>query len=428
MKPNPPVTQTRQQSNPAARALGAAIACLALAAVAGPPAAGQARASDWPQFLGPNGDGTSDESGWNQDWNQRPPRELWRVEVGTGCSSIAVAGGRIYTMGNRRNRDIVWCLDADTGREIWSHDYRESRDPNMYTGGPSATPLIDGDRVYTVSRSGVVHCLSAADGRVLWTRHYVDDFGGNKPTWGYAASPVVHGNLLLLDPGAADASVVAVNKLTGEEVWRAAGSGSGYAAPVVVGSGGNAVGVWFNAHGLVGHRLSDGQTAFHQEWKTSFDVNATRPVRVGNAWFIGSGYGAGSARVDVSGTRTSVAWRQSDVQLQFQNAVHHDGHIYAVSGDNRARAELVCIDFRNGRVIWSQRLSGNRGNVLLVDGKLIALSEQGEMVLAEATPSGYRELGQLQVLPRVVWAPPALVNGRLYARNNDGRLVALDLR
>lgn len=385
-------------------------------------------ASDWPQFLGPNGDGTSAEAGWNQDWNQKPPRELWRVEVGTGCSSITVADGRLYTMGNRRNRDTVWCIDAESGRVIWSHEYREDRAPKMYTGGPSATPTVSGGRVYTLSKSGVVHCLDAATGAVVWQRHLVNDFGGREPSWGYAASPVVSGAMVLVGPGAADASVVALNKDTGAELWRSPGSAAGYAPPVLVGQGNNATAVWFKASGLVGHRLADGARVFEQGWSTPFDVNASRPLAIGGDLFVGSGYGTGAARVNVSGTSTSEAWKQPDMQLQFQNAVHQGGYIYAVSGDNRARAELMCVDFRDGRVVWRQRLSGNRGNVLLVDGKLIALSEQGELVLAEATPQGYRELGQVQVLPRVVWAPPAMVNGRLYARNNDGRLVALDLR
>jgi outer membrane protein assembly factor BamB len=403
------------------------ILALAVCALGGS-LSGQVKAGDWPQFLGPNGDGSSAESGWNQDWNSQPPRELWRVEVGMGCSSVTVADGRLYTMGNRRNQDTVWCLDAETGGTIWSHEYRENREPKMYTGGPSATPLVSGGKVYTVSKSGLVLCLDATTGRVLWQRNYPADFGGSAPSWGYAASAVVSGGLVLLGPGAGDASVLALNKDTGEEVWRAPGAGAGYAPPVLVGQGEQQTAVWFKSSGLVGHRVTDGRRLFDQDWKTSFDVNASRPLEIGGNFLIGSGYGSGAARVNLSGTDTSIVWKQPEVQLQFQNAVHQDGFIYAVSGDNRVRAELVCVDFKDGRIVWRQRLSGNRGNVLLVDGKLLALSEQGELVMAEATPQGYRELGQLQVLPRVVWAPPALVNGRFYARNNDGRLVALDLR
>ena len=156
---------------------------------------GFALAQDWPRYLGPDGSGKV-EGGIRTDWKANKPKELWRKDLGKGCTSFAIAGDKAVVMGNKNGSDIVWCLDAETGKELWTHKYPEKLNPKLYDGGPNATPTIDGDVVYTLSRTGNLFCLSMADGKPKWHKHFQSDFGGKAPSWGYSASPIVKGNEL----------------------------------------------------------------------------------------------------------------------------------------------------------------------------------------------------------------------------------------
>ncbi|MFV1993929.1 MAG: PQQ-binding-like beta-propeller repeat protein, partial [Verrucomicrobiales bacterium] len=189
-------------------------------------------AADWPQYLGPDRNGVSNETDWNRDWAAREPTVLWKADVGAGCSSIAIADGRAYTMGHSRGKDRVLCLDAATGKKIWEHRYPQELDGGLYQGGPSATPTVDGEHVYTVSKNGDLLCLASATGEVLWAKNYLRDFGGRKQMYGWAASPLVRGGKLFVDPGGPGAAAVALDKLSGETLWQSGDESPGYASPV----------------------------------------------------------------------------------------------------------------------------------------------------------------------------------------------------
>ena len=156
-------------------------------------------AADWPQYLGPRGDATSSEK-INGDWSKKPPRTLWKTQVGKGCGSWAIVEGKALVTGNDGRNDIVRCLNAQTGKSIWRHQYPEKLVPNLYEGGPNTTPTVDGNLVYTLSKSGVLFCLNLADGRPVWRKHLKTDFGGKAGGWGFTASPVVDGNLVYVLP------------------------------------------------------------------------------------------------------------------------------------------------------------------------------------------------------------------------------------
>src|SRR5438093_390618 len=236
-----------------------------------------AEADDWPQWRGPHRDGISAEKGWSTHWPAGGPKQLWKAKAGVGYSSMAVSNGRLYTMGNTAETDHVLCLDANTGNEIWRHSYPcASRDPNGYHG-TRCTPAVDGGRIYTVSREGHLFCLDAANGKAIWSKNYQTDFGARIPKWGFATSPLVDGELLVVEMGGRGTSVLAFNKATGQDVWKAGNDRAAYSSPVTFildRQRGVAV---LTASALVGLNLKDGKELWRFPWKTSFDVNAATP-------------------------------------------------------------------------------------------------------------------------------------------------------
>ena len=386
-------------------------------------------AADWPQFLGPGGDGTSVETDWNQDWRKKEPEVLWRAEVGTGCSSLAVANGLAFTLGHvRGKKDTVWCLDAGTGEVRWKKEYDQDLEPLYYSGGPSATPLVAGDKLYVLGKDGDLRCLESATGAEVWMKSYTKDFGGREPKWGYAASPLLVNGLLICEPGGAGASVVALDPATGEVKWKAGSDPAAYATPRLFAHGSGRGLAFLNTNGLVARDVAAGTELFRVPWTTPNDVNAATPTVHDGHVLLTADYGKGTALFKTGPGAPTVVWKDDDLILQFQNTILHEGNVYCVHGGNTERASLRCIEFLTGRTRWKERVSGNRGSVLLAGGKLIVLSDAGELVLAEADPAGYRELGTVQVNKKTCWAPPSLANGLLYTRNNDGKVACVDLR
>lgn len=380
-------------------------------------------AADWPQFLGANRDGISNETEWRSDWNSREPAISWKAPVGVGSASVAVAGGKLYTTGNLDGNDTVFCLDATTGKEIWTERVAVEFEKRSFDGGTAATPAVDGNRVYTLSHKGHLFCFEKDTGKVLWKRHLVTDFGGREPRWGYAGSPLIAGNLLVTEPGGEGSSVVALDKLSGQLLWKCGSDEASYASPIAYRSE-SAEGIAImNAYGLVGLNPENGEEKFRVRWKTSYDVNATTPLFApeGNQFFITSNYRTGSGLVTLEGgSGAKVQYNSKALQLKFQNAVRLGSRVYGV------QKELICLDLRSGKEIWNYKVSGNEGNVIAAGGKLIVLSEKGELIVGNPLADRFEELGRVQVLRGRCWVHPAISGGRIYCRNNLGDLVCVD--
>ncbi len=379
--------------------------------------------ADWASYRGPSQTGVSPEK-LSASFPPDGPKVLWKANVGTGTSAITVSGGRAFTMGNRGGKDRVVCLDTKTGREIWKNEYPLDVDKRMFEGGTAATPTIDGSRVYTVSHQGDVFCLDAATGRKIWYKHYQRDFKGRRPQWGFAGSATVEGNLVILDVGGKGASTVALDKTTGNVVWKSGEDEAGYATPVVATIGGKRTVVMFKATHLVGLDLKSGRELWRTPWKTNYDVNAATPIAVGDRIFISSGYGAGCALIEISGGKAVEKWRNKNLKAHFNSPAFSKGHLYGIDDQASPNAPLVCIDFATGQIKWSER--GIGGGLVVADGKLIVLSERGELIIAEESPAGFRPLTRAQVLSKRCWVQPTLANGQLYCRNNEGDIVCLD--
>jgi outer membrane protein assembly factor BamB len=328
-------------------------------------------------------------------------------------------------MGNTKNTDAVLCLDVKTGKEVWRHEYPLDLDKRMFEGGTAATPTIDGDRIFTVSHQGDLFALDAATGKKLWYKHLQQDLGGKRPEWGFAGSPSVDGNLLIVDVGGKGASTVAFDKATGSVVWKSGDDGAGYASPVIATIGGKRTAVLFKADALVGLDVKDGRELWRSPWKTSYDVNAATPLVVGDRIFISSGYGSGSALIEISGGRAVEKWRNKNLKSQIASPVYSRGLVYGIDDKASASAPLVCVDFASGAVKWSQR--GIGGALVAADGKLIILSESGELIIAEESATGFKPISRAQVLSKRCWVQPTVSGGRAFVRNNDGQIACVDL-
>jgi outer membrane protein assembly factor BamB len=295
----------------------------------------------------------------------------------------------------------------------------------MFEGGPRSTPTLDGGRVYTISHQGDLWCLDAATGKKVWYKHYQKDFGGRRPEWGYAGSPTVEGKMLLLDVGGKGSSTVALDKTNGNVIWKAGDDEAGYGSPVVATIGGKRSIVVFKASHLVGLDAATGRELWRTEWKTSYDVNAATPVIIGDRILISSGYNHGAALYAINSGKVSLVWSNKKLRSHFNSPVVVDGEIYGIDGD-AGGGNLVCLDLATGEQKWIEK-SAKGGSLICADGKLIVLTEKGELIIADASPSGFHAISRASVLSKRCWVQPTLVNGRLFVRNNAGDLACLDL-
>jgi outer membrane protein assembly factor BamB len=375
-------------------------------------------AADWPNFRGPNHDGISRETGWTTTWPAEGPKTLWKAKVGLGFAGIVVADGKAYTTGNAQNQDTVFCFDANTGKEIWKHTYAAPLDAKYYEGGTSASPTVDGNRVYTVSKRGLIHCLNTADGKVIWSKNLQEELGAKLPEWGFAGSVFISGELALLNIGSAG---TALDKATGKVVWKSGTDESGYSTPFPIKVGGEAAVLMTLKEHVAAIGIKDGKEFWRFPWKTQYDVNAADPILSGNLVFISSGYNRGAGVFDISSTPPKNIWENKNMRNHMASSVLWEGHLYGVDEN-----QLRCVEFATGEVKWTDRVSG-KGALSMADGKLLVLSERGELIVAPPSPTEFKPIARAQVIGGKCWTAPTLANGKIYVRTGPGDVVCLDV-
>jgi outer membrane protein assembly factor BamB len=388
-----------------------------------------ARAADWPHWLGPKSNGSSPETGLATTWPQTGPKVLWKVPGGDGYSSIAVAGGRAFTLVQRDGKELAIALDAAKGTELWKTPLGPAF-KNQYGNGPRSTPWIEGDKVYVQSVTGPLACLDAKTGDIVWQKHLLKEFGAKNITWGLSASPVIAGKLVLAIPGGPGAGVAALDKDTGAVVWKHGDDKAAYASPVVAKIGDASQAIFFTATGLLGVTLDKGQELWRIAWPTEFDCNIATPLLMdGDKLFVSSGEGNGCVllRLQAAGPPQKV-WEskgKKSVMINYwATSVVHDSHLYGFAGEFDKRIDLRCVDLATGKVKWSQDGFG-KGALTLADGHLFVTTKAGDLVLVRATPQGYEEKGRVSMLGtnRTV---PTLSEKRLYLRDLKD-IVCLDV-
>lgn len=377
-----------------------------------------ASATDWPHFRGPDYNGISKESGWSTQWPANGPKKLWSAKVGIGFATISVNEGRAYTVGHADKKDTIFCFDANTGTAVWKHSYAAELDPKYYEGGPSATPTVEGGRVYTLSKRGVVHCLDAAKGTAIWSKNLAEEVKATMPTWGFAGSVFISGDLAVFNVGSTGA---ALDKKSGKVVWSSGPDEAGYSTAVPFAAATGPAVMLALKQEVAAVQVQDGKELWRFPWKTQYEVNAADPIRSGNQVFISSGYNRGGGVFDVSSNPPKNLWDNKNMRNHMNSCVLWKGHLYGVDEN-----QLRCLVFATGEVKWTDKASG-KGSLILVDGKLIVLSEKGELLVAEPSPEGFKPLSRAQILGGKCWSAPVLANGKLYARNAAGDVVCVNV-
>ena len=380
-------------------------------------------AADWPNFRGPTHDGIAVEKGWKADWSSEPP-VAWKAKVGLGFSSIVVANGRVATAGHADGKDTLFCFNATTGKELWKHSYPAELGDKFYEGGTTGTPTFEGDRLYWLSRWGDLIACEAASGKIVWQTNIQKETGAPNPTWGYTGAPLVQGDLLVLNIGDAGA---AVEKATGKLVWKSAAKDCGYSTPLPLKRGGQSLAILGNTENYLAVDVKTGKEAWRFRWLTQYGVNAADPVVSVDQVFISSGYGKGGALLKLTDAAPEQVWKTKALRTQLNAAVLYEGHLYGVDGDTADKAVLKCIEWATGKEKWAEAGFGS-GGVILADGKLIALSAIGELLIAPATPEGFKPTTRTQVLGPKCWTAPVLANGFIYCRNSRGEIAVIDVR
>jgi outer membrane protein assembly factor BamB len=381
---------------------------------------------DWPQWRGPHQDGVSRETGLLTSWPKEGLKQLWQAKSSVGYSSLAVAGGRAYSLLQDGQEETVVCWNAETGEELWRSKYA-CEYKNSQGSGPRSTPTVDGDRVYTVGATGILHCLKNENGQKLWSHDLASEFSGIVPTWGVSFSPLVEGDLVLTNPGGPNGnSIVAFHKISGDVVWKCLDDPPAYSSPVAATIHGTRQILSFTYNGLVSVSPQDGALLWRYPWDTRFGANIATSIVVANYVFISSGYDKGCALLEISASPhgsllARPVYEHNRMRNHFSTSVYHQEHLYGFDD-----MTLVCMDFRTGKVLWKKK-DFKKGSLLVADGRLIILGESGNLALAEATPEEYREISSFPFSTKKCWTVPVVANGRLYVRDEE-KIVCYDLR
>ncbi len=386
------------------------------------------KAAEWPNWRGPDYNGISAEKNWDPLMIKNGVKPLWRASIGIGFSTFAVSDGRVYAMGNTgsknidesKHKDIVYCFDAETGKEIWKHAYSQPLDPKYYEGGTLASPVVADGKVYTISKDGKAYCLDAKTGQEIWYKNLLEGLGIKRTTWGQSGSPVIIDNMAIYNVGMKG---IALDKENGSIIWQSGKDPSGYATVVPFTMDGQKCIALFGCKHLIGLVAATGKELWRYPWQTKYDVNAADPIFEGNMVFISSGYGTGCALLKIQGDTVTEVWRNKNMRNKMNACVLWKGSIYGVDEEG----ELRCLDFNTGKLLWAQKGFG-QGSITLADGKLIVLGEKGNLVIAETNPESYKVISEANILSFKCWSVPVLANGRIYARNTNGDVVCLDVK
>ncbi len=394
-------------------------------------------AQDWPHYLGPR----FDLQPGVKEFTATSVAEVWRAQVKTAMSAPTIADGSVYTMGNdgsktdkTKGNDIVYCLDANTGKEKWTFAYAAPLDPRLYPGGPNATPTVCDGKVYTLGKFGHIHCLDANTGKLVWGSSW-KQYTPKARWWGFAGSPTVVGDIVVFNVGDRG---LGLNKDTGKVVWKSEGSVVGYATPKPLPAGmftRPALALFTNRKFLVlDPATGESLATYERPWSEKSNCNAVTPyVHSGRIYLVHSAHGM--ARLSLNGDTFTQDWLSEDGKypnewFAFNTHVIHDGNIWFLTKKGRggaAKPGLCCVDARTGeRKGFDDKYAF--GNLLGVGNKMIMLSEKGELIWGELTGATFKETFRQRILEGLCWIKPVLLGNRLYARDAQGTVLCLELK
>jgi outer membrane protein assembly factor BamB len=370
----------------------------------------------WPGFYGPNRDGHYTEGPILTAWPAKGLTQIWKRPIGGGYASMAVAEGKVFTIEQRRDEEVLAAYDFGKGRELWTVAWKAFFQETMGGDGPRATPTYDFGRVYALGATGEFRCVRATDGKVLWSKNILTENGTPNINWGMAASPlVVDDQVIVLPGGTSGKSVVSYDKVTGERKWGALDDRAAYTAPIVATLAGQRQLIVVTAARAVGLTL-DGKLLWEFPWKTDYDVNSALPVIAGpDQVILSAGYDHGAALVQIAregdGFRATQVWFSKAMKNKFETSMLKDGVLYGLD-----EGILAAVDAATGQRKWKGGRYGY-GQVLLAGDYLVVTTETGEVVLVKANPEKLEEIARFEALSGKTWNVPAMADGRLLVRN-----------
>lgn len=382
---------------------------------------------EWNQWRGPNRDGKSLEKGLLADWPQDGPPLLWQVEsLGSGYSSLAAADGLLVSQGLEAGEQFLIAIDAASGETVWrtAHGRRYS---NRRGNGPRGTPTVDGDRVYALGGDGNLICAEVRTGATVWEKNLLRTYGGRNISWGISESPLVDGDRVVVNAGGPRASVVALNKETGAEIWKTQSDEAGYSSPVVAVIGGKRQYVVFTGEAGIGVLAENGELLWRYATVSNSTANIATPIVHEDLVFLSSAYGTGCALLRIGGSGGSVSLSEvyfnRNMMNHYTSSVLIDGYLYGFSG-----RILTAMHLKTGEVGWKSRSIG-KGQIIHADGKLYILSEDAVVGLIDPDPTRYREVARFEIESRdyPTWTLPVISSGVLYLRD-QARLYAYDIK
>ncbi len=389
--------------------------------------------ADWPQWRGPKRDAVSTETGLLREWPKDGPKQVWKASgVGGGYASVAIADGRLYTLGDRRDGSYVICLDVTSGKEKWAAKVGRS--------GSNSTPTVDGDLVVALSAVGDLACFEAKTGKELWRKNFKKDWGGKESdNWGCSEAPLIDGDKVVVTPGGRQATMVALNKRSGAEIWKGTVPGNptaGHASIVVATVGGVRQYVNLTAGGVVAFDSKDGKFL----WKYGDDgklapntANIPTCIVKGDRVFCSAGYGKGGALLQMvpspGGVKVEEVWFERKLNNKHGGWVLVGDYLYGGRDDSPL---VQCADWKTGDVVWEKKeRSAGSGSAAIAyaDGRLYVRYENGVMALVEASPKGFNEISAFKI-PNSggsSWSHPVVWDGKLFLKE-QGNLYCYDIK
>jgi outer membrane protein assembly factor BamB len=393
-------------------------------------AAAPATSFDWPQWRGPARDDVSKETGLLKEWPAEGPKKLWSFDkAGQGYSGLSVVGGKLFTLGTREGSEILMCLDAAKGGELWVAKLGNILG-NKWGDGPRGTPTVDGDRVYALGGDGTLVAVQTKDGKELW-RTTMASLGGKTPGWGYTESVLVDGKQVVCTPGGSQGAIAALDKMTGKVLWQSKEftEGAQYSSIVPATINGQPEYVQRTMTAIVGISPKDGALLWKQDYPGKTAMIPT-PIVKGNQVYVTGGYGVGCMSFAIEpGNKIKMLYDETAGTNKVMKN-HHGGvvlvgeYLYGYSDG----VGWTCQNFKTGELVWGEKAKLGKGAIAYADGMLYCLDEAtGNVVLLEASPKGYNEKGRFKIDPQTtirspqgrIWTHPVISNGRLYLRDQD---------
>ena len=402
---------------------------------------GSTDGANWPQWRGADRSNISPDTGLMKEWPEGGPKQLWVYkDAGMGYSCYSIVDGKLYTLGTRGSDLYAMCVNIADGTEVWVSKISEDDQQGYSAGwghGPRSTPTYDDGHIYVLGPKGTLACLSVEAGKVEWKKNLITDFGGKAGGWGYAESPLIDGDKVVVAPGGDQAGIVALNKKTGATIWKAEDGKPGkaeYASIVPTEMNGKRQYIRLFEAELVSVDAEDGKLLWKTEWGGKTAVIPT-PIVDGNEVYITSGYGVGCKLVRVGeNNEVENVWENKEMKNHHGGVVKIGDHVYGFSDGGG----LICQDWATGAMVWNEKGGGKlvKGSVHAVEGNLVCLNEDdGSVTLVEASPDGFKQLGQFVLEPQSenrnpkgkVWTHPVVIGGKLYLRDQEN-IACYDLK